>query len=359
MTSARREPGPLIVWTLMAPFTVMALGAGLQVQVGTPDPGGPTAIEQALMEHACALSLTRASETVQHQQCLSAQLLSLRADFGRDLSRLSSPERRTLDSVCSKIRDAGGREAYLECLSAQLLALRNRRTRANPPSPDAAAASQSPVVSVPSPSPPAPAGQASSWSSRLWIGAALLTLIVVAGAVFLVAKARRPPRTCRVCGGDIPESGDLCQKCRHDAAEAVRFAAAERADQQRAQQEEQRRLSEQEEEQRRQKTRQEEEAPLRQQEEARQREEKDARQREEENAASQPSPGATTSQEGFDPYAVLGVPPDASKEDILAAYQKARLKYDPDQVTHLSEEVQEHFKAKAQEVDRAHQKLSE
>jgi len=35
------------------------------------------------------------------------------------------------------------------------------------------------------------------------------------------------------------------------------------------------------------------------------------------------------------------------------------LKYDPDQVTHLSAEVQEHFKAKAQEVDRAHQKLSE
>ena len=154
----------------MAPFTVMALGAGLQV--GTPDLSGPTAIEQALIEHACPLNLTRAEETAEHQQCLSAQLLSLRADFGRDLSRLSSPERRTLDSVCSKIRDAGGREPYLECLGAQLLALRNRRTRANPPAPDAAAASQSPAVSVPSPDPPAPAGQASSWSSRLWIGAA-------------------------------------------------------------------------------------------------------------------------------------------------------------------------------------------
>ena len=356
MTSARREPGPLIAWTLMAPITVMALGAGLQV--GTPDPGGPTAIEQALMEHACALSLTRASETVQHQQCLSAQLLSLRADFGRDLSRLSGPERRTLDSACSKIREARGREAYLECLSAQLLALRNRRSRANPPSSEAAAASQSPVVSVPSSSPPAPAGQAPSWSSRLWIGATLLTVIVVAGAGFLVAKARRPPRTCRVCGGDIPESGDLCQKCRHDAAEAVRFAAAERADQQRAQQEEQRRLSEHEEEQRRLKARQEEEASLRHQEEARQ-QERDARQREEEKAASQPSLGAMAPQEMFDPYAVLGVPRDASKEDILAAYQMARLKYDPDQVIHLSEEVQAHFRAKAQEVERAHQKLGE
>src|ERR1700682_948011 len=148
MTSARREAVPLIVWTLMAPLTALAVGAGLQV--GTPDSSGPTAIEQALIEHACTLTLTRAAEAAEHQQCLSAQLLSLRADFGRDLSRLSGPERRTLDSVCSKIRDARGREAYLECLSAQLLVLRNRRIRANPPSPEAAAASQSPVVSVPS-----------------------------------------------------------------------------------------------------------------------------------------------------------------------------------------------------------------
>jgi preprotein translocase subunit Sec63 len=61
----------------------------------------------------------------------------------------------------------------------------------------------------------------------------------------------------------------------------------------------------------------------------------------------------------FDPYAVLGVPRDASEEDIRAAYQEARLKYDPDQVTHLSADVQEHFKAKAQAVDRAHKNLTE
>jgi hypothetical protein len=356
MTSARHQPVPLIVWILTAPFTVMALGAGLQV--GTPDPGGPTAIEQALIEHACALTLTQAAETAEHQQCLSAQLLSLRADFGRDLSLLSGPERRTLDSVCSKVRDARGREAYLECLSAQLLVLHNRRARSNPAPPEVAAAPPPAVVSVPSPGPPAPARQASFASSSLWIGGALLTLVVVAGAVFLAAKARRPPRTCRICGGDVPESGDLCQKCRHDAADAVRSAAAERADQQRALQEEQRRLTEQEEEQRRQRARQQEEAPLRQQEEARQRE-FDARQRAEEKAASQQRLSAAAAQEVFDPYAVLGVPRDASKEDILAAYQQAKLKYDPDQVTHLSAEVQEHFKLKAKEVDRAHQQLSE
>ena len=71
-------------------------------------------------------------------------------------------------------------------------------------------------------------------------------------------------------------------------------------------------------------------------------------------------PGRTDgNRAGSDPYAVLGVPRDASKEDISAAYQRARSKYDPDQVTHLSAEVQEHFKTKAQEVARAHQKLSE
>src|SRR6202171_3583589 len=156
MTSARREPVPLVVWTLMAPFTVLALGAGLQV--GAPDPGGPTAIEQALIEHACTLTLTQAAETAEHQQCLSAQLLSLRADFGRDLSRLSVPERKTLDSVCSKIRDARGREAYLECLSAQLLVLRNRRARSNPAPSEVAAMPPPPVGEVGAGGPAAPGG---------------------------------------------------------------------------------------------------------------------------------------------------------------------------------------------------------
>jgi preprotein translocase subunit Sec63 len=53
------------------------------------------------------------------------------------------------------------------------------------------------------------------------------------------------------------------------------------------------------------------------------------------------------------------VPRDASTEDIGVAYQEARLKYDPDHVTHLSIDVQEHYKAKAEAVDRAYLKLSE
>jgi flagellar biosynthesis GTPase FlhF len=196
----------------------------------------------------------------------------------------------------------------------------------------------------------------------LWIGATLLTLFAAVGGVLFAMKARPVLRRCRVCG-EVPESGDLCQTCRHEAAEAARCAASARAEQQRAQQEEQRRLSEREEEQRRVKTRYEEEAPLRQREEARQQEEayqrKMDKQREEEKADTQRSLAAVASSELFDPYVVLGVPRDASKEVISAAYQEAKLKYDPDLLTHLSVEVQEHLKARAQAVDLAHQKLTE
>jgi len=345
---------------------VMVIAAGRQQ--GTPDPGGPTAIEQALIEHACSGTRpARAPETDAYQDCLSSQLLSMRADLGRDLTGLSASERKALDSACGDIRTAGGRESYLECLSTRLVSLRNRRNRAKPAPLDGTALA--PPVVIASAASAAPAARpASSWSFGLWIGAAFLTLFVAACGVFLLVRARRVQPTCRVCGADLSESGDLCQKCRHEAAEAVRSAAMERDQQQRAQraqEEEQRRQSEHGEEQRRQNARQEDaEAGLRQQQAVRQREEDareqdaDAQQRQEEEAR-QRSQHAVVSGEELDPYAVLGVPRDASTEDIGAAYQEARLKYDPDHVTHLSIDVQEHYRAKAEAVDRAYLKLSE
>ena len=131
MMSARRVPVPLIVVGLMATCAVHAPGAGLQR--GTPDLSGPTALEQALNEHVCsALPEAGTPDTDKYQQCLNAQLVLLRTDFGRDLSRLSGAERRTLDSACSEIRTTRGREAYLSCISTQLVSLRNRRNRAKP-----------------------------------------------------------------------------------------------------------------------------------------------------------------------------------------------------------------------------------
>src|SRR5207245_11500116 len=66
----------------------------------------------------------------------SVHLNVLRSDFGRDLTRLSSSERRTLDSSCNRIRTEQGREAYLDCLRIQLGAMRNRRRPAKPAAPE-------------------------------------------------------------------------------------------------------------------------------------------------------------------------------------------------------------------------------
>jgi len=62
--------------------------------------------------------------------------------------------------------------------------------------------------------------------------------------------------------------------------------------------------------------------------------------------------------EAFDPYVVLGVARHATKEEIDAAYQTAKSKYDPEQLGYLSAELQEIFKGKAQAVDRAYQMLT-
>ena len=197
-------------------------------------------------------------------------------------------------------------------------------------------------------------------------GAALGALFVAVGAVRLARKARRAaprdrgggPSKCRVCGEEVRGAGELCPKCRHETAEALRRAVSERADQERALQEEPRRR-EDEEEQRRHIPRQEEDACLQQEEEARQREE-DARQRErEEEDARQRKQATLVAEEVFDPYVVLGVPNDASKEAIHAAYLEAKAKYALDQVEHLGVELQEHYRGKAQAVDRAYQMLTE
>jgi hypothetical protein len=349
----------VIVWSLLAPFAVMAFGA--EPQVGRADPDGSTVIEQALIEYVCgATRSARARVTDAYDACLKARLLSLRADFGRDLSRLSASDRKMLDSVCSNPRATRGRDAYVACLSAQLVVLHNRRIRANP-APVEATDPPPESVSVPPESPALPALQESESQVGLWIGATVFTLFAALGGVLVAAKARRAAqRKCQVCDKDIQESGDLCQKCRHEAAEAVRTAATERADQRRAQEEVHRRHSEHEEEQRLEKARQEAEGRLRQEQEqearVRQREE-EARERQVEEARQRSQVDIASTE--FDPYAILGVPPDASKEDILAAHQAAKLKYDPDQVSHLSAEVRDHYKAKADAVDLAYKKLTE
>ena len=67
----------------------------------------------------------------------------------------------------------------------------------------------------------------------------------------------------------------------------------------------------------------------------------------------EPEPPSPFDAEAFDPYMILGVSPDATADAIRAAYQAAKKKYDPELVGHLSEEVQAHYREKAEAVQRA------
>ena len=361
MKSARQLP-VVIAWGLIVPFTVAVLGAALQEAPSETSPP-PTPIEQALMEHVCrVVPPGGAPESDRYLACLRAQLLALRTDFGQDLSRLSAAERRTVDAACNDVRTSSGREAYLTCLSGQLDLLRSRRNRGKPvpppvvPAPPAESAASNPSVPAASP--------ASSGFSGLLIGAFVLAVALMAGGAVLFLKTRRVSHTCRVCGGEVAAAGDLCQKCRHEAAEAVRRAASERAEQQKAQEQAERRQKEQEAqdaEERLRKAQQDDEARLLQQqrqqeEEARKRADEDRRRQEEEERARHTA--ADVPDEEFDPYAVLEVPRGASQDDIRAAYDQAKAKCDPALVSHLGYEVREHFEAKLQAIERAFQMLT-
>jgi DnaJ-domain-containing protein 1 len=346
-----------LLGTLMAPIAVFAVGMGLQAD--RTDAEVPTAIERALMERACVATETISAPSYGHQHCLDAKLLSLRSDFGRDLSRLSAPDRRRIDAACAGLRASDQREAYLDCLSAQLTVVHNRQNRGKTPTPE-----ETVVVAATTPETAALAANqqmpsASSWGVFALVGSAAGVLIV--GAVAFVAlKSRRTTHPCRVCGVAVADS-DLCPACRHEAAEALRRAAGERAQTQKALEDEERRQRESEAEERDRKARDEEEARLRELELARQRHEEEELQRQVQatvSVAAAPSPGSVEETDIFDPYVVLGVPSEAGPDAIRAAYQEAMTKYDPQLVEFLGDEAQAHFKTKAQSIERAYHMLS-
>ena len=84
--------------------------------------------------------------------------------------------------------------------------------------------------------------------------------------------------------------------------------------------------------------------------------EAEASRREEE--ARRASDAAASAGEEFDPYEVLGVPRDATTSQIRDKYIYAMSKYDLANVEHLGPELQEHYKAKADAVERAFQMLT-
>ncbi|MEP6820874.1 MAG: J domain-containing protein [Chthoniobacterales bacterium] len=59
----------------------------------------------------------------------------------------------------------------------------------------------------------------------------------------------------------------------------------------------------------------------------------------------------------FDYYVVLGVPPDASKEEIRAAYRQRMHEYHPDKVAHLGSELRSLAERKAKQLNEAYEAL--
>ena len=349
---------PSLFCTLLAPIAVFAVG--LVPQVDRSDTEVPTALERALMERACVATETVSAESREHQQCLDAKLLSLRSDFGHDLSRLSAPDRRRIDVACSRLRASDQREAYLDCLSAQLTVVHNRQNRGKTPTPEeavlvsAAATRESAVLAASQQIP-----RASSWGVFALVGGSAAGVLIVGGVAFVALKSRRTTRPCRVCGVVVADS-DLCPTCRHEAAEALRRAAGERAQNQKALEQKERRQRESEAEERDKKARDEEAARLRELELARQRQEEEALHRQAQatvSVAATPSPASVEATGDFDPYLVLGVPSEADADAIRAAYQQAMTRYDPQLVEFLGDEAQAHFKTKAQSIERAYQML--
>lgn len=60
-----------------------------------------------------------------------------------------------------------------------------------------------------------------------------------------------------------------------------------------------------------------------------------------------------------DPYAVLGISPGASRQEIHEAYRKLAHQYHPDKVSHLGQEFQELARQRFVEIQEAYEVLTE
>ena len=59
-----------------------------------------------------------------------------------------------------------------------------------------------------------------------------------------------------------------------------------------------------------------------------------------------------------DPYAVLGLDPGASREEVKAAYRRLVAQYHPDKVSHLGKEFQDLAHRRLIEIQRAYERLT-
>jgi hypothetical protein len=222
-----------LVSSLAAAFVITTAHA--DAQTGAVDSDPPTPIERALTERTCAARPTSSLADLDAQQrCIDGQVSVLRNDFGRDLRRLSAAERKAVDAACSRREATHGREGYLDCINAQLSALRARRTPVTAAQPAVAATSLATAVVV---VPPAVVPDTTTSGSRGSLAVAALAAVFIAGVgagSVVTLRHRRRRRTCHRCGVAIFDGGDLCAPCRRAAADALRSAAADRMEQARA-----------------------------------------------------------------------------------------------------------------------------
>jgi hypothetical protein len=347
----RRKNQCALTWVAAAAFLTIAAGTA-----SAQDEPRPSAIEHALVEYLCRMvhGPTMIGSDV-YQSCYAEQLKALREPFGADLSNLTRADRRSLDAWCGKMQAAGDRDAYLACLNRQLVRLKEERA-AKAKSGEAV---QEEPQEIESPAPaeaiaavePPPPPRASS--GTLWLVLAIGGVASAGGTAFMLMRGKRTRFTvCRGCGAAVEGTGDMCANCRHEAAEARRRALAERAEEERLQAEKAKLEAERQDEEWRREQAQREEA-MRLSAEAEQ------RRREEQEKRLQRARAETMDREDvFDPHAILGVAPDATADQIRAAYAQAKAKYDPSNYEHLGIELQTHFKAKADAVERAFQVLN-
>lgn len=127
----------LVFLSLAAPCAALALA--VDPQPPETDATPPSAIEQALMDHTCRPARLGTVDTEAYEACLRGRLQSLRNDFGVNLKRLTAPERKSLDALCSKFRLDREREDYVQCIGDQLVVLRERWNKGKVPAPAATA----------------------------------------------------------------------------------------------------------------------------------------------------------------------------------------------------------------------------
>jgi len=344
---------------------VLLVAAGADAAAAQEAPP-PSAIEHALVEYLCrTVHGPTMIGTQVYQSCYAEQLAALREPFGPDLANLTRADRRSLDAWCGKMQAAGDRDAYLACINRQLVRLKEERAAkakpagANEPDDLKETEAAAPLEAIAAVEPRPPVAQSSSGTP--WLMLAIGGVVASAGgAAFVLLRNRRPPQQACRCGAAVDGAGDMCASCRHEAAEARRRAAAERAEEARLQVEQAKRGAErQDEEARREQERRDEAARLAAEAEQRRRDEQDRRLQQAARAAEAAGGAAQAAggEDMFDPHAVLGVAPGADAEEIRAAYEQAKAKYDPREYEHLGVELQAHFKAKADAVERAFQML--